>query len=87
MTVRSLLSSFSFLLLFLSLSFVFAFCFSSLIFEKFSPRFFLFRARVRFLQLRYPNLNLVLGRGSLVFLFEHFAQSVEDGVQLLVLDV
>ena len=43
--------------------------------------------RARILQLRNPNLNLVLRRRSFVLLFEHLAQSVEDGVQLLVFDI
>ena len=54
-------------------------------FEFFPELRLLVRARI--LQLRNPNLNLVLRRRSFVLLLEHLAQSVEDGVQLLVFDI
>ena len=54
-------------------------------FSPSSPASLLVRARI--LQLRNPNLNLVLRRRSFVLLLEHLAQSVEDGVQLLVFDI
>ena len=53
-----------------------------MIFE-FSPKFLV---RARIFQLRYPNLNLILRRRSFVLLFEHRAQTVQDGVHLLVFD-